>query len=741
MKLKKFLLHLFAILITPCFSQNIENIPISLGFENYSISQDSLGAIISSLDSDSFYKSGPSEFAIPYKIINILIGPSDSIISYSVSYEDSLICENINLASSPDVSPNNEQPKWDSYKKEYYDNNSFVKLISHHNIFGYRYVSFELTPFTYNPNNKKLYFNKNIVLDITKIQTQPQASNIVSMRYPKKIKDIVLNPNDIQELYLNNLDSINVSYEDSLNYSFDYIIITTEALRNAYYSLANWKNIKGVRTKILTIEDINNSFNGEIIPVKIKKILKQYWEKSKGRLQYVLLGGDIDLVPSLDVFVRVDSNAGTTTDITPCDFYYSSLNSIDWDSNQNGVFGEVEDLIDFSYDLYVSRIPTNNIYETIHFIDRIINYESHPNLVNQANKLLLCGSKIKTLSNGKSDVQIWGENTKHILSQIWEGDIFMSYDTFNDIGMSFTAYNLSSIFEMGEFSFYGIDTHGNESSWATANPNDPFLVTNAQYLNNMKNSLIITSACDTNAFDYNSDCLGEAFMKNINGTLAYIGSSRSNWSNPYGEPSETFNDNFFKILFSETRNIGKAFLDAKRKTFTAITHYFFAHRWVLFSMNMLGDPELPIYVSSPKVFHPDSFSISYNNNMLRVITKEENVKICITSLDDCGQSFFRIVESGNPIQIPHGNYRVCFTKKDYVPYTINLFDNLYIQNENITSNIENIAINTYIGKNVTPTKPQGDVHIINGKTIIYNLNKVEIKNNFQVQKGATFEIK
>lgn len=77
----------------------------------------------------------------------------------------------------------------------------------------------------------------------------------------------------------------------------------------------------------------------------------------------------------------------------------------------------------------------------------------------------------------------------------------------------------------------------------------------------------------------------------------------------------------------------------------------------------------------------------------------------------------------------------------HIPYTIELIDTLYIQNENITNNIDKIAFNTYIGENVTSLKPQGNVRIINGKTILRNLDKIFIKNSFKVERGASFEIK
>lgn len=70
-----------------------------------------------------------------------------------------------------------------------------------------------------------------------------------------------------------------------------------------------------------------------------------------------------------------------------------------------------------------------------------------------------------------------------------------------------------------------------------------------------------------------------------------------------------------------------------------------------------------------------------------------------------------------------------------------VLSNDYIQNESIPSNRIYLSDGISIGSDVTPLQGNGPVTIEGGKTIIYNPSVTMIKNDFEVKKGAIFEIK
>ena len=80
-------------------------------------------------------------------------------------------------------------------------------------------------------------------------------------------------------------------------------------------------------------------------------------------------------------------------------------------------------------------------------------------------------------------------------------------------------------------------------------------------------------------------------------------------------------------------------------------------------------------------------------------------------------------------------------KPGYAPYLTTIYRLPYIQNETITSDVTEVSENVWIGSDVTTSLPQGPVIIESGKTTIQVDDSVTIKNNFEVQHGAEFEIK
>jgi hypothetical protein len=75
--------------------------------------------------------------------------------------------------------------------------------------------------------------------------------------------------------------------------------------------------------------------------------------------------------------------------------------------------------------------------------------------------------------------------------------------------------------------------------------------------------------------------------------------------------------------------------------------------------------------------------------------------------------------------------------------SINIFStDTYIQNETIILDKYVSGNNIYVGRNVTTSKPQGDVIITEGNEVIFNKEgNLELKGGFEVESGGSFEVK
>lgn len=74
--------------------------------------------------------------------------------------------------------------------------------------------------------------------------------------------------------------------------------------------------------------------------------------------------------------------------------------------------------------------------------------------------------------------------------------------------------------------------------------------------------------------------------------------------------------------------------------------------------------------------------------------------------------------------------------------TINrLNQSVYIQNETITENRYIAGKNIYVGSNVTSSKPQGNVIIVNGANVMFRAaENVYFEAGFDCNIGGTFEV-
>lgn len=179
---------------------------------------------------------------------------------------------------------------------------------------------------------------------------------------------------------------------------YDYVIITNQYLKDApgpynFQALADHKKKKGLNAAIVTVEEIYAAYkytyhrdDQEMIRNFIKDAYKH------NGIKYVLLGGDGDgarvggetwdaIVPARllyawayepdpDCCAVPKEKVGITSDV-----YYASLEGT-FDGNNNGIYGEPSDGVNFQADVYVGRAPVDNYAELSNFVRKTIAYES-----------------------------------------------------------------------------------------------------------------------------------------------------------------------------------------------------------------------------------------------------------------------------------------------------------------------------------------------------------------------------
>ena len=199
---------------------------------------------------------------------------------------------------------------------------------------------------------------------------------------------------------------------------------------------------------------------------------------------------------------------------------------------------------------------------------------------------------------------------------------------------------------------------------------------------------------------------------------------------------------FYRDLFNyKITRFGKIVANIKELVYTPDYN---AKRWLKFSLNAIGDPELPIFTESPKSI--DGVSWVHKNNKLYVTTDTTDCTITLSSKNDNGENYYKTIgdtcryvfENVDTLE----NYQLCATKDNYKPLLVtNLKSHVIVQNQTFTNTSTITGDNITIGSNISSAVEEGPVIIQSGTTTFDATNTVTIKNGFECKKGAILEIK
>lgn len=757
MKASKYIYLLIAALCIPlyAFCQSTKTVNLAFEENEFEISTEGDVCFIGSYKYMPTYKLDTNLPALPYISVNVLVNCGTVFEGVTWESTDSLIHTGAEIAPNMLEIPTNVSmqypmiPPHPSYLPAIYPLAGEVEYTGTHTMDGYQYLSFLVCPFKYDADNQSLYLNRNITLNI-QMNTDSTSISSGGKNMRNVIKDLVINKNELDSLYPNNSRMQMRTYQDLIP-RHEYIIVTPAYLKNSFHRLVNWKTQKGVWAKVLTLEEINATYTGRTQQIRIKKALKDYYDGIEDGLKYVLLGGDVSLVPSQPSYVEYNGSSFRSHTNVPCDWFYGCFGTMDWDTNANDTIADIRDNIDFNPDVIVSRLPVRNAEDVENITNRIIGYEGNPKLANWKDDILMAGSRISV----DGDAEAKGDKMyADYISPYWENCIRTKfYDTGTDfpqgVDYDFTAPHLQTELAKG-YSFINIDTHGGRNSWQMERGHayEAYITKDARELNSKGNSIIVTTACLTNAFD-NDSCLSKGFIQNPkSGIIAYYGSSREGWNTPNLTSltsSIKYSCLLYKSLFRDYphHRLGEAVVESKSNALSTYnsTHYT-TDRWLLISLNLLGDPEMPVYIHRPLTF--DSVRVSYSGGNLEINTGVDGSSICASNKQDNGEICYYRIEQNDSVftysLVPSGT-RFCITKPGYIPYTFVLNQSGYIQNETFDGQNLIVSDEATIGSNVTTTKEEGPVTICSGKTTIITSNGVTIKNDFETAAGAELEIK
>jgi len=155
-------------------------------------------------------------------------------------------------------------------------------------------VLFAVTPLSYVPSTKELNYYKKAVVTL-ETSYDAAAENAQKFLHNNPEVEIRL------AALVDNIDMIGTyTIPQTKADGYDYIIITNSIFENDFQVLADFHEMRGLRSKVTLVSDIMINYPGVDVGDQVRNyIIAEYTDYP---VQYVLLGGDTDIIPDRGLY-------------------------------------------------------------------------------------------------------------------------------------------------------------------------------------------------------------------------------------------------------------------------------------------------------------------------------------------------------------------------------------------------------------------------------------------------------
>ena len=380
----------------------------------------------------------------------------------------------------------------------------------------------------------------------------------------------------------------------SLGGTNGYVVITTNAIRNASTKLADFvahKQSMGFTVTVIDEDDTGATTTGDAAATKLREWLQANYESMD--LKYALIIGDprpgagYSRVP-----MKMYPCEGR---YIPTDYFYAEL-TCDWDKDSDGIIGErgaaatSGDEIERYFEVYVGRIPHYGVMaNTDAILQKTIDYENATNAYWRRNTLI-------TVVPASINLHFydWGEQVK---SDILEPKAIPSDRLYrNKYGHTITDYDIvpppsaypTTVWSQGQYGLHIWSTHGGPTIASSI-----MYSSGAANLNDNYPSAFWQGSCQ-NAWPEITGNLSYSILKN--GGIVTLGATRNSYyvseTDFSNSPSDCGMGYRYAKGISEGKSCGEALWDLKEETSS-----WWIHNWTLF--NPYGDPSVVVMSDAP----------------------------------------------------------------------------------------------------------------------------------------------
>ncbi|MDP3115446.1 MAG: C25 family cysteine peptidase [Candidatus Cloacimonadaceae bacterium] len=459
---------------------------------------------------------------------------------------------------------------------------------------GYQLAIINIYPFKYNPVTRELYASRSAKFNISSIFDSEEA------KYQANF--LATDAKTLQNL---NGFAINLSAAETYRLAPSYrthaprsrlidlsspkkMIVITDAARAPWFNdYVQWRNGLGISTGVFLTSDIYAEYTGADNAEKVRNFIidaYQTWNATATVLEYVILGGDDEIVPERGFYGQV----GETVDQRmPSDLYYGNLDG-SFNANGNNIYGEVSDNPDYLPELHVGRFPAESFTEFSNIFRKTQYYVNNSTFSNNISIMFGENLNWNPLTWGgdyKDDVANHIPDTYHMTRHYERDGTYNGSIVWNAINNGANVMN-----HMG---------HANETYLMGQGNNT------IQQLQNSEYGFLYSQGCYPAAFDQRTSTDGESIGEHLliapGALFAFIGNTRYGWYMPgsINGASQYYDREYFIGLF-ETLNtqLGDALSFSRMQNVNAAMNSD-VMRWCYYEMVLFGDPSIEVKYPDP----------------------------------------------------------------------------------------------------------------------------------------------
>ena len=273
--------------------------------------------------------------------------------------------------------------------KLFYSRNEFYPYTDYQNggthlLNGYNILLLNVYNMRYNPVSKQLRVFNDIDITVkteydSEIKSQEINMLINTGKKIEQIEKLVINPEVVSTYSKTNVERPPI-LPDPLD-PHKMIIITDNQSSVFFDEFIQWKAAKGINAEVFTTESIYAAYTGVDDQEKIRAFIQDAYttySNSTDPLEYVILGGDDEIVPVRYAWAAIDSTFSPEhvydlVEDVPADFYYSALDGT-WNDDNDSNFGEPADNPDMLPEIALSRISCETQQEFNNFFNKLYHY-------------------------------------------------------------------------------------------------------------------------------------------------------------------------------------------------------------------------------------------------------------------------------------------------------------------------------------------------------------------------------